>query len=103
MSGLPTSQSVLVAGDVIVDWNFAIASKDTEPFSAWSPTERTHIHRHFGGSMAIYHLIKRIADQNKGHKFSAYSLDDVDENIGPGDEQFNHAYLLWSRYPASVR
>jgi hypothetical protein len=101
-----TKRSVIVAGDVIVDWNFAITRQDSEKLSAWSTTERTHGHRQFGGSAAVYTLLGAIVGQvqdEQGPLYSVHSLDYRDEEVRPGDPRFNHAYLLWSRYATSIK
>lgn len=93
-------RSVVVAGDVTMDWNLAVAPGAQEAVEGWNADYRAHASLQPGGAALLAALIQRIADRlrDEGTLVDMHGAAVADERIVPGDEGFHHSYAMWTPF-----
>lgn len=84
--------AVVVAGDVILDWNLARGQGDA--------AQTTCASGQWGGAVLLGKLIDAVAKQLPGDASSRIEVHAPEEPLGavdPSDEGFNHRFAIWKR------
>ena len=95
-------RTILISGDVTIDWNIAHDNHSGEEISqTWNPNSWTRANSQRGGAALLADLVKAVAqtkaDSTKT-KFEILSSTATPDKIFPSDPQFHHSYSLWSQY-----
>ncbi len=97
MSGARHKKTVIVAGDVTIDWNIAwIQCTDTSSYF-WSKENLARAFRQRGGTALLADLIEEVATvlgKSKRTGFEVCEVQVSDDQVNPDNESFNHAYAL---------
>lgn len=90
-------RTVVVSGDVTVDWNLA-----RESLSSVSPEPAGGRASWRGGAALLADLITSIAAtlEPQGGQVRVSAVDAPTEPVPPGDDDRNHSYSVWSQFAA---
>jgi FCD domain len=84
--------AVVVAGDMILDWNLASGQGDT--------AQTTCASYQWGGAVLLGKLIREVAKQLEGQTpwlIKVHAPEGSLDPVSPGDEHCNHRYAIWER------
>ena len=87
-------KTVIVAGDVTIDWNIARVQRIESPSYVWSLDNLTHAFCQKGGAALLADLVEAVADflgQSKRTSFEVLKMSATDGQVKPGDELFHHS------------
>ena len=95
------SRTVIVAGDVTVDWNLARTRKLVDSGIAWNAADRTEMYGQAGGAALMARLMNEVAGTLAGRGVDVEVLgpEAAAAPMAPADERFHHSYAIWARYP----
>lgn len=99
-------KSIIIAGDVTIDWNIARVQRMDSPTNVWSADNLSHAFYQRGGDALLADLIEAVADASNQSKQTAIEVLKMSEpvgQIGPGDRRFHHAYALWAPFEVDSR
>jgi hypothetical protein len=95
-------RTILVSGDVTIDWNIAHNEQFSEgTCQTWNPNSWTRAYSQRGGAALLADLIEAVARISAGDakaKYKILSSTSTPDQIFPSDYQFNHSYSLWAQY-----
>jgi len=101
--GIPTTktQTIVIDGDVTIDWNLARTKRTDLSASAWNAEDSTRAYCQRGGAALLADLIAATAkrlEQSAGA--SEYDIVGPAPTgpVHPGDPQFHHSYAMWSLF-----
>jgi hypothetical protein len=87
--------SILVTGDVVVDWN--IAEGNHRPPREWTSSKVAGIWRAPGGAALLTALLRVASDElgnSTGTRSEVFGADIAMEEVEPEDNRYHHAYHL---------
>jgi hypothetical protein len=90
------AKTVVVAGDVTVDWNIARIRKTDSVSLTRNPENLTAACCQYGGAAIIADLMSALAKETGGVELRKISL--PAENITPYDTRFPHTYAMWEPF-----
>jgi hypothetical protein len=103
MSARVKAKTVVVSGDITLDWNLARSRGPEAQGPAWEPEVCSRLTWQRGGAALLADLIEGVAAQI--HDRAAYEIRQpdtprrtgtaVDAPIGPEDPRFHHSYASW--------
>ncbi len=103
MNNPGAEKSVIVTGDITMDWNLARTrrSRGAQPF--WSANDITSIFWQRGGAAILADLIEAVArDLQRSHQLSFSNHQTgapvMSTEVHPDNDQFNHSYAMWSLF-----
>lgn len=109
----PAARSIVVAGDLTIDWNVARARTwmggASSNLENWSAESRTHISHQPGGVWLVADLIAAVLRRLDGGRaaeergFRLLHPPKPDQGVTGEDKRFTHSYAMWSPYPAKPR
>jgi hypothetical protein len=88
------NSSVIVAGDVTIDWNLA-RSQVSQEGSVWNVEDCTRAFPQAGGAALLGKLIDTVAN-GLGAERPEVSYPQSKRKIQPGDPAYHHSYAMWS-------
>ena len=95
--------TIVITGDIAMDWNLARArrSKSDAPF--WSADDTTSTTWQRGGAALLADLVEAIARDLPREGAPAFSIlqsgtPRESERVHPDDNRFHHSYAMWSPY-----
>jgi hypothetical protein len=94
-------KTVIVTGDVTIDWNIARVQRTATPSYVWSMDNLAHAFCQRGGAALLADLMEAIANiLNKSERtsFEVRKMFVFNSQVEPGDESLNHSYALWMPY-----
>ena len=104
-------QTVTVAGDLTIDWNFAFKS-DRNHRIRWTPLLAANVHCEYGGAALLGRMISEIANQyldlgtyiNKVNIVSPVGTSGAldlnrEAKLDAGKSAFHHSYATWRQFP----
>ncbi len=95
-------RTILISGDVTIDWNIAHKGRTGElALQTWNPNSWTRAYWQRGGAALLADLIEAVAQNNADNtqaKYEILSSTATLDRIFPSDHQFHHSYSLWSQY-----
>ncbi|HTY57050.1 MAG TPA: RyR domain-containing protein, partial [Candidatus Binataceae bacterium] len=92
-------KTVIVAGDVTIDWNIATTRREDGAGAAWHTGASTRTFWQRSGAALLADLIEAVAAelrQNKIGDFAVRSSPWFTDPVLPGDPRLHHAYAMWS-------
>src|ERR1035437_7716706 len=103
MSAGVEAKTVVVSGDITLDWNLARSRGPEAQGPAWEPEVCSRLRWQRGGAALLADLIEGVAAQIRDR--AAYEIRQpaslrrtgtiVDARIGPEDPRFHHSYASW--------
>jgi hypothetical protein len=96
-----TTTSVLVTGDLTVDWNIARNRDSVATGAVWNQDDYTRACMQPGGAALLGDLIEGIANQiqsGQGNIITVCKDKQLDKSIPPCDQRYHHSYSLWSSF-----
>ncbi|HEX7476148.1 MAG TPA: hypothetical protein VF318_09330, partial [Dehalococcoidales bacterium] len=96
MKEVEVTKTVVVAGDVTVDWNIARIRKTDSVRLTGNPEDLTRACCQYGGASMLAELISALAKETGDVEVRKMSL--PDEKIIPYDIRFPHSYALWAPF-----
>jgi len=91
-------KTVIIAGDVTIDWNIARVQRTATPSYIWSMDNLAHAFCQRGGAALLADLMEAITGiPNKSERtsFEVRKLSDFNSQVRPDDGRFNHSYAMW--------
>lgn len=92
-------KTVVVAGDVTIDWNIARVQRTEGIAQAWNADDLTRAFCQRGGAALLDGLIKAVAEnirKSKQAKVEVRQLGAPSASVSPSDERFHHSYAIWA-------
>jgi hypothetical protein len=89
-------KSVVVTGDITVDWNLARIQQLDSSMMGWNAQNLTAACCHFGGAALLAELMTALAVSNDTIQVRQIRL--PEDKITPDDIRFPHSYTLWAPY-----
>lgn len=102
MQDHPKPYSIVVTGDVTMDWNLAYLSSSTQEHANWNPSDRTTVTWQRGGAALLADLLSLVADQigqEVGRPFQVFQTGAASSAVNPADPAFHHSFSIWSPLP----
>lgn len=104
MPSKKTASSVIVAGDVTVDWNIATSRPTAGSSPFWSQDIHSSIFRQRGGAAQLADLIAAIAGGlPPEHPHVVCQADLPDQQVHPSDKRYHHSYTMWAPFKYSEK
>lgn len=97
MSGARHRKTVIVAGDITIDWNIAWIQRIDIPSYYWSGGNVAGAFCQRGSAALLADLMEEVAvvlGKSKEAGFEVCKGQVADGHVDPGDERFHHAYAL---------
>ncbi len=98
----PPPRSILIAGDVTIDWNIAHKGQPGDgAFQTWNRNSWTQAYWQPGGAALLADLVEAVAQASSIKtlaKLKILSSTKPTGRVSPNDTQYHHSYSLWSQY-----
>jgi len=94
-------QTVVVTGDVTIDWNIAHTRRADGTGISWNEGDVTRAYWQRSGAALLADLVEAVAEelrQNKLGDFTVRSLPWFADPVLPGDPRLHHSYAMWSLF-----
>jgi hypothetical protein len=96
-----SDQTVIITGDVAMDWNLARARRSKSEMSFWSSDDNTSAIWQRGGAALLADLLETIArDLQKGgtpgFTIRQTGAPHQSSHVQPDNDQYHHTYAIWS-------
>ena len=93
--------TIIVTGDVAMDWNLARARRTRSDVSFWSADDTTCTTWQCGGAALLADLIEAIAKERQKSGTPQFSVRQTgaprkSNKVQPDSEQYHHSYAMWS-------
>ena len=99
-------QTVIVAGDVAIDWNLARTRRSEGVSAAWNSDDCTRAYRQRGGAALLADLLDAVAvklRQDGRANCTVRPMNAPSEAVQPGDVRYHHSYALWSLFKYGLK
>lgn len=106
MSKKQGEKTIVVSGDVTIDWNIARIQQSVGAIYAWNATDLTCAFYQAGGAAMLARLIRTVTNelrQSKQDYFSVRQAEIPEGPVNPNDGRFHHSYALWSPFRLDER
>ncbi len=96
-------QTIIVTGDIAMDWNLARTRRSTSDTSFWSADDTTRTTWQRGGAALLADLVEAIARDVQKNGEPGYSIRQTaaprqSGQVQPEDNQYHHSYAMWSLF-----
>jgi hypothetical protein len=103
MSEKKPEQTVIVTGDIAMDWNLARTRRSTSDTSFWSADDTARTTWQRGGAALLADLVEAIARDLQKSGGPGYSIRQTgaprqSSQVQPDDNQYHHSYAMWSLF-----
>src|SRR5664279_2756585 len=100
-AGRDRVSTVVVSGDVTIDWNLARTRKLVDGGAVWNSEDRTETYGGPGGAAVLARLVEEVGGTlaDEGLAVEVTGPPGPQGSISPGDPRFDHSYAVWSQYP----
>jgi hypothetical protein len=91
-----TTKSIVVIGDLTLDWN--LAQQESLPTSGqtWSTSDAITASLLQGGASLLADLVRGLVDKIDPQRFTLVPANGHADGLSPIDGQYHHSYALWS-------
>jgi hypothetical protein len=99
-------RTILVAGDVTIDWNIACTRTSESRSPAWTAEDSTRAYWQRGGAALLADLIEAVANQMRKSDQAMYEIRPMAaprNPVHPGDVRYHHSYAMWSLFKPGVQ
>jgi hypothetical protein len=101
MTEAQKSSTVIVTGDVTIDWNLARVQSGAPSSSAWSADDSTRACAQVGGAALLGSLVDAVTTRlgaAKGVQASVSRIDVAAASLTPNASGVHHSYAMWARF-----
>jgi hypothetical protein len=101
MPAKASGKTVVVTGDVTMDWNIARRRGSRDASQQWSPQDWTRASWQRGGAALLADLVEAIAAGLRREGTADFTVRQAGapyEPVSPSDDRFHHSYALWSEF-----
>lgn len=94
-------KTVVVTGDVTIDWNIARVQRGEGPARTWNADDLTRAFCQRGGAAMLADLVEAIAEnlgQSKQADFEVRQTNAPRGTVTPEDDRFHHSYAIWAPF-----
>lgn len=101
MNKKESTKTVVVTGDVTIDWNIARVQQKGSVSHVWNAEDLTCAFFQRGGAALLADLIEAVAKklrQPKPANVKILQTNAPRDAVAPGDNQFDHSYAIWAPY-----
>jgi hypothetical protein len=111
MNTRKNTKTIIIAGDVTIDWNISRLGRNDHAAQAWTANETTAVFCQHGGAAMLADLINTVARDIKQMRRMDFNIQQVNlprGRLSPIDGRLHHSYAMWApfrideRQPASV-
>jgi len=102
----PNVRTILVAGDLTIDWNIASTRSSESRSLAWTAEDSTRAYWQRGGAALLSDLIEAVANQLRKSGQTMYEVCQMAaprDPVHPGDDRYHHSYAMWSLFKSGAR
>ncbi len=99
-------KTVLVTGDVTIDWNLARTRRADGGGAFWNADDCTRAHWQRGGAALLADLIQAVAVELRRTgqaDFTVRQMAAPRDAVVPGDDRYHHSYAMWSLFKYSTQ
>jgi hypothetical protein len=99
-------KTIVVTGDVTIDWNIARMRRTEGAAQAWTAEEVTAAFCQRGGAAMLADLVGAVAENLKQAKKANFEVRQVNlpqSTISPTDSRFHHSYAMWASFRLDER
>src|SRR4051812_32400007 len=106
MEAQSAGKTVLVLGDVTMDWNLAHFRCGSGTDREWTAVDSTRACPQPGGAALLKNLIEALASKTQPGGSGNVSVRGAafdNSPLAPGDERYHHSYAMWEPVPSGDR
>ncbi len=98
------ARSVIVAGDVTMDWNIATSSGQKGPNQTWSQDANSAIFLGRGGAAQLADLVEAASlSLPVDRQYIVHQANLPSEEVSPSDKRYHHSFKMWSPFKYSEK
>ena len=103
MSKSKTDQTIIITGDVAMDWNLARTRRSKSDVSFWSADDTTSTTWQRGGCALLADLVDAVAKDVQRSGVPQFSIRQTgaphkSSEVHPDDDRYNHSYAMWEPF-----
>jgi hypothetical protein len=101
MNKQKNTKTIIIDGDVTIDWNIARLPRIEGMTQAWTAYEFTAVFCQRGGAAMLADLVNAVARNLKQTANMDYNIRQVNlphGRLSPTDERFHHTYAMWAPF-----
>ncbi len=98
MTQTASQKSILVTGDVTLDWHILIEQQPTDPGLLWNPNHFSRLGCQPGCAALVADLVQALLADPALADSTLQKPTLPQESLHPDDRRFHHIYALWSRF-----
>jgi hypothetical protein len=103
MTTRKSDRTILITGDVSMDWNLARTRRSKSDQSFWSADDTTSAYCQRGGSALLADLVEAVAADLQKSGSTRFSIHQTGAphkllKVHPDDDRYHHSYAMWSQY-----
>jgi hypothetical protein len=101
MSKNKSKKTVIITGDITMDWNLARTRRSPGDSSFWNADDTARTTWQRGGAALLADLVEAIArdlphDEGAGFSIHQTGAARTSSQVQPNDDRYNHSYAMWS-------
>lgn len=94
------TRTIVVAGDVTMDWNIATTQTARGAASSWSPEISSSLFWQRGGAAQLADIMEAVsATLPEGEQYAVRQADVPCSGVFPFDRQYHHSLTMWAPFP----
>jgi len=103
MEYLKSEQTLIITGDIAMDWNLARTRRSRSDLSFWSADDTTSTTWQRGGAALLADLVEVIANELQRNGALQFSIRQTgaphkSTKVQPDSDQYHHSYAIWSQF-----
>jgi hypothetical protein len=106
MNTKKNTKTIVINGDVTIDWNIARLGRKDAAAQAWTANEITAVFCQRGGAAMLADLINAVARDLKQTRHLDFAIRQVNlprGRLSPTDSRLHHSYAMWAPYKIDER
>jgi hypothetical protein len=101
MADPKADKTIIITGDIAMDWNLARTRRFRSDVSFWSMDDTTSTTWQRGGSALLADLVEAVASDGQRNRASQFAIRQTgaprkSDNVQPDDKRYNHSYAMWA-------
>ncbi len=98
------ARSMIVAGDITMDWNIATSSGQKGPNPAWSQDANSSIFMGRGGAALLADLVEAASlSLPADRQYVVHQAKLPRGDVSPSDKHYHHSFKMWSQFKYSEK
>ena len=103
MNNPKSDKTIIITGDVTMDWNLARTRRSRNDISFWSADDTTSSTWQRGGAALLADVVEVIAKDLQQSGVNQFSIHQTgaprkSNKVQPDSDQFHHSYAMWSLF-----